>query len=143
MTSSYSPDPHPNTHYAILVIDDSATVRKILETYLGREGFTVQTFSDGVETMRWLASSQGHPPNLIFLDIQLPKMNGYAVLRKLKSKSAYQRTVVVMLTRHDGPKDRLLARIAGAQDYLTKPFQMQDILAIVKKHLKIPDQSEH
>ena len=143
MLSAYPPAPHPNSRFLIVVIDDSATVRKMLETCLGREGFTVRTFPDGIEAMRWLASPQGRPPNLIFLDIQLPKMDGYAVSLKLKSKSEYQRTVVVMLTRHDGLKDRLLAWVAGAQDYLTKPFQTQDILAIVKKHLKIPNQDKH
>ena len=84
MISSCRSSPHPNSRFLIVVIDDSATVRKILETCLGREGFTVQSFPDGIEAMQWLASPLGYVPDLVILDLILPKMNGYQVARQLK-----------------------------------------------------------
>ena len=137
MISSCRSSPHPNSRFLIVVIDDSATVRKILETCLGREGFTVQSFPDGIEAMQWLASPLGYVPDLVILDLILPKMNGYQVAQQLKSKPQYSSTVIVMLTRRDGTLDRLKGRLAGAKDYLTKPLATQDVIATVKKHLNI------
>jgi twitching motility two-component system response regulator PilG len=122
----------------ILIIDDSITVRKIVETTLRREGFEVKGFGDGVEALRWLASPEARLPGMIFLDIHLPKMDGYAVARALKARPRFEATVMVMLTRRDGVIDRILARLAGARYYLTKPFQTQHIVALVKTCLENP-----
>ncbi|GCE10833.1 response regulator [Tengunoibacter tsumagoiensis] len=122
----------------VMVIDDSATVRKIVETCLGREGFEVQGFTDGIEAMKWLAEPQARVPDLVVLDIGLPKMDGYEVARRLKSKPQFNNTVIVMLSRRDGVIDRLKGRLAGAKDYLTKPFKTQDIIAVIESHLGSP-----
>ncbi|GCE22247.1 response regulator [Dictyobacter kobayashii] len=122
----------------IMVIDDSATIRKILETCLGREGYEVKSFPDGVAAMRWLAESDTCIPNLIILDIELPQMDGYEVARRLKNKPQMGQAVIIMLTRRDGVADRLKGRLAGAKDYLVKPFRTQTLLSIVETHLGKP-----
>src|SRR5689334_13503227 len=105
----------------VMVIDDSTTVRKIIETCLRREGFTVQGYADGVEAMRALTSSNARIPDLVLLDINLPKMDGYEVARKFKTKPQFHNTIIVMLSRRDGVIDRLKGRLAGAKEYITKP----------------------
>ncbi len=122
----------------IWIIDDSPTVRKIVETCLRREGFAVKSFGDGVEALRWLASPEARLPGMIFLDIGLPKMDGYAVARALKAQPRFQETVIVMLSRYDGVLARLKGRLAGARHYLTKPFQTQEIVTLVKTCLLMP-----
>jgi len=120
----------------VMVIDDSATVRKIIETCLRREGFDVRGFNDGVEAVRWLAEPQGPVPDLVLLDIELPKMDGYEVARRLRTKQRFHNTVIVMLSRRDGVIDRLKGRLVGARDYITKPFKTQDIIAVAQAHLR-------
>ncbi len=115
----------------IVVIDDSPTVRKIVEITLGREGFEVKSFPDGIEAFKWMTSEQTIP-NLVLVDIGLPRMDGYEVTRRLKAKSFSKHVVVVIVTRRDGLVDRLKGRIAGAQEYIIKPFQTEHLLAVVK-----------
>ena len=122
----------------VMVIDDSATVRKIVETCLGREGFDVQGFQDGVEAIRWLSGPQARIPDLVILDIGLPKMDGYEVARRLKTKPQFSNTVIVMLSRRDGVIDKLKGRLAGAKDYLTKPFKTQEVISVIESHLGVP-----
>src|SRR6266700_1774846 len=99
-------------HKRVMVIDDSPTIRKIVETCLRREGFHVIGFADGVEALKWLVSPQGCPPDLLLLDINLPKMDGYEVARHLKAKPQYKSIPIIMLTRRDGLVDRLKSRLA-------------------------------
>ncbi len=122
----------------VMVIDDSATVRKIVETCLSREGFDVESFQDGVEAMRWLSTPQARIPDLVILDIGLPKMDGYEVARRLKTKPQFSNTVIVMLSRRDGVIDKLKGRLAGAKDYLTKPFKTQEVISVIESHLGVP-----
>ena len=119
----------------VMVIDDSTTVRKIIETCLGREGFEVQGFSDGVEAIRWLTQPETRIPDLVILDVGLPKMDGYEVARRLKTKPQFSNTIIIMLSRRDGMIDKLKGRLVGAKDYLTKPFKTQDIIAVIEAHL--------
>lgn len=119
----------------VMVIDDSATVRKIIETCLGREGFYVKGCADGVEAMRWLTQPEAQIPDLILLDIGLPKMDGYEVARRLKTKPQFANTVIIMLSRRDGVIDRLKGRLAGAKDYITKPFKTQEIITVIESYL--------
>jgi twitching motility two-component system response regulator PilG len=122
----------------VMVIDDSPTVRKIVETCLRREGFEVIGFSDGVEAMRWLMEPQSRVPDLVLLDIGLPKMDGYEVARRLKSKPQFGNTVIVMLSRRDGVIDRLKGRLAGAREYISKPFKTQELISVVESYLGTP-----
>ena len=127
---------HPSQKF-ILVIDDSATVRKILETCLRRESFQVESFHDGIEAIRWLTGPHARIPDLVWLDIGLPKMDGYEVARCLKSRPKFSKTVIVMLTRRDGIVDRLKGRLAGARAYMTKPFKTQDIVSVTRSLLEL------
>ncbi len=122
----------------VMVIDDSNTVRKIIETCLGREGFDVVGFPDGVEAMRWLTEPNSRIPDLVILDIGLPKMDGYEIARRLKLKPQFTNTVIIMLSRRDGMIDRLKGRLAGARDYITKPFKTSDIVAVAETYLGTP-----
>ena len=123
----------------VMVIDDSPTVRKIVEVSLRREGLEVVSFPDGIEALRAVANHQiEHVPDLVILDIDLPKMNGYEIARYLRLKPQWRKTVIVILTRHDGLIDRLKARLAGAQAYLTKPFTTEMIVEIVNSSLHMP-----
>jgi len=121
-----------------MVIDDSTTVRKIIETCLRRQGFQVMGFPDGIEAIRWLMEPASRVPDLVLLDIGLPKMDGYEVARRLKIKPQFSNTVIVMLSRRDGVIDRLKGRLAGAKDYITKPFKTQDIISITESYLGMP-----
>ncbi len=120
----------------VMVIDDSPTVRKIVEVSLRREGLEVVSFPDGIEALRAVTNRQlDRVPDLVVLDIDLPKMNGYEIARYLRSKPQWSRTVIVILSRHDGVIDRLKARLAGTQAYLTKPFTTQMIVDVVNNSL--------
>ncbi|MBV8696018.1 MAG: response regulator [Ktedonobacteraceae bacterium] len=119
----------------VMVIDDSPTVRSILEACLSRAGYQVKSFHDGVEALLWLVSPQARVPGLVFLDIGLPRMDGFEVAQHLKAKLQLQDTVIVMLTRRDGVIERLKARLVGAKDYVVKPFKMQQIVEVVQAYL--------
>jgi twitching motility two-component system response regulator PilG len=121
-----------------MVIDDSDTVRKILQTCLGREGFPVVVFPDGIEAMKWLTQPDSRIPDLIILDIGLPKLDGYEVAKHLKAKPQFKSTIIIMLSRRDGVIDRLKGRLVGAREYLTKPFQTQVITDVVKSYVGCP-----
>ncbi len=127
----------------VIVVDDSPTIRNILETCLSQEGFVVHTFSDGIEMMRWLTGSEGCVPDLVILDINLPKMDGYEVARRLKAKPRFAQSIIVMLSRRDSMIDRLKGRLAGASAYLTKPFQIQELVSIVKTQRDFALSDEH
>jgi twitching motility two-component system response regulator PilG len=117
----------------VMVIDDSPTVRKILETCLSREDYPVISFADGITALRWLREPQAPCPRLIFLDLILPGMPGLSVARALKQLPQAHDATIVMLTRRAGLIDRLQGRLAGADVYLTKPFKTQEILALASQ----------
>jgi len=119
----------------VMIIDDSLTVRKIMETSLKREGFASVSYSDGIEALRALNEKRHPVPDLVILDIGLPKMDGYEVARHLKTKQQFGNTTIVMLSKRDGVIDRLKGRLAGAKDYITKPFRTQDVMSIIHAHL--------
>jgi twitching motility two-component system response regulator PilG len=119
----------------VMIIDDSLTVRKIMETTLKREGFASVSYPDGIEALRALNEHRHPVPDLVILDIGLPKMDGYEVARHLKTKQQFGNTTIVMLSKRDGVIDRLKGRLVGAKDYITKPFRTQDVMSVVHSHL--------
>src|ERR1700736_4182942 len=119
----------------VIVIDDSPTICKILETCLHRAGYEVKSFPDGVEALLWLNTAQARTPALVFVDLGLPKLDGYEVIRLLKARPALEGAVLVILSRRDGVIDHLKGRLVGAHAYLTKPFRTQQILAVIQTHL--------
>ena len=122
----------------VMVIDDSPTVCNILHVCLSRAGYQVKTFHDGVEALLWLKSPQGLLPGLVFVDIGLPKMDGFEVAHYFNVKPQLQGVVVVMISRRDGVIERLKARLVGAKGYLVKPFKTQEVLAVVASYLGVP-----
>jgi twitching motility two-component system response regulator PilG len=120
----------------VMIIDDSLTVRKIMEASLKREGFQAISFPDGLQAMDALARGEVPVPDLILLDIGLPKMDGYEVARAFKQKNRLGNTVIIMLTGRDGVLDKLKCRWVGAKDYITKPFKPAEVIAVVRQHLR-------
>ena len=88
--------------------------------------------------MRWLTTPEAHVPDVVLLDINLPKMDGYEVARRLKTKPLFANTVIIILTRRDSMIDRLKGRLVGARNYITKPFKTQDVIAVVRAHRGVP-----
>lgn len=127
----------------IFVVDDSLTVRKILETCLQRAGFEVQTFADGIALLRWLATPKAHIPDLIFLDLVLPKMDGYTVAQHVKAQPLCKQTILLFLSQKDGILDKLKGHLVGARGYLTKPFRTEDILKTVACALDLALPAQH
>lgn len=122
----------------VMVIDDSPTVRKVVETCLKREGFAVAAFADGIAALQSLTHPQARIPDLVVLDIGLPKMDGYEIARRLKTKPQFSNTIIIMLSRRDGIIDRLKGRLAGAREYLIKPFKTQDFINVIESYLGAP-----
>jgi DNA-binding response OmpR family regulator len=115
----------------VLVIDDSATIRKIIEVCLGREGMQVISYGDPIEALRALNAPLAVLPDLAFIDIGLPKKDGYQVMRYLGARPRFRRMVIIGMSGRSGTIDRLKARLAGANDYVIKPFKIEDIVALV------------
>jgi len=120
----------------VVVIDDSVVVRKIVETSLRRCGITCISYQDGYEALRAFKNGEDYIPDLIFLDIGLPKLDGYDLLRLLKTNLQFQHTTVIMLSGRDGMLDRLKSRLAGAKGYITKPFKTQELLSVTLSYLE-------
>ena len=119
----------------VAIIDDSVVVRKIVETSMSRVGIHCLSFRDGYEALRVLQTHLSQPPDLIFLDINLPLIDGFDLLRLLRSHADFDRVVIVMLSSRDSVLDRVKCRLAGARAYLVKPFRTQDLLAVVALYL--------
>ena len=116
----------------VIVIDDALVVRTILATCLRRAGYEVVCFADGVQALGWLNTAESRIPDLIFVDLGLPKLDGYEIIRLLKTRPALEDTLLVILSQRDGLLDRIKGRLAGAHAYLTKPFKTWEILALVQ-----------
>lgn len=117
----------------ILVLDSSQTSRKILEVILGRTGHLVVGFGDPVEALRFL--SQREPADMLFLGVELPKIDGFEVLKHVRGEPRFRSTVpVVLLADRAGVLDRIKARLAGAQHVVVKPLVRQQITALVSSH---------
>ncbi|MGQ9675196.1 MAG: response regulator transcription factor [Chloroflexota bacterium] len=114
----------------ILVIDDESTLVETLEYNLRREGHEVITASTGLEA---LEKARALAPNLIILDIMLPEMDGFEVCRRLRQEID---TPILMLTARDEEIDKVVGLELGADDYLTKPFSLRELLARVKATLR-------
>lgn len=127
------PGPGDNAHSRVMVIDDSQTIRRTAETLLVKEGYSVITASDGYEALGKIVD---HQPHVIFIDIMMPRLDGYQVCALIKGNPKFSATPVVMLSSKDGVFDRARGRIVGSDQYLTKPFTKDEILAAVKTHVK-------
>jgi twitching motility two-component system response regulator PilG len=117
----------------ILVVDDSATIRRSAETMLASEGCEVFTAENGFEALSKITQ---HKPDLIFVDIMMPRLDGYQTCAIIKNNTEFRNTPVVMLTSKDGLFDKARGRVVGSDQYLTKPFTREELLGAVKEHTK-------
>ena len=114
--------------YRVMVVDDSKTIRRTAETLLRKEGFEVITAVDGFEALGKVVDFQ---PDLIFLDIMMPRLDGYQTCALIKHHHIFRNTPVVMLSSRDGIFDRARGRVVGSDRYITKPFTKHDLLAVI------------
>ena len=116
----------------ILVVDDSKTIRRTAETLLSKEGCQVFTAIDGFDALSKIAD---HQPDLIFVDIMMPRLDGYETCSLIKHNKVFKQTPVIMLSSKDGLFDRARGRIVGSEQYLTKPFTKDELLGAISNHI--------
>jgi twitching motility two-component system response regulator PilG len=117
----------------VMVIDDSKTIRRTAETLLKKEGCSVVTATDGFEALAKIAD---HRPEIIFIDIMMPRLDGYQTCALIKHSQLFKKTPVIMLSSKDGLFDRARGRIVGSEEYLTKPFTREELLGAIKRYLR-------
>lgn len=115
----------------VMVIDDSKTIRRTAETLLKKEGCEVLTAIDGFEA---LAKISDQKPNIIFVDIMMPRLDGYQTCALIKNNAQFRGTPVIMLSSKDGLFDKARGRIVGAEQYLTKPFTRDELLGAIHRY---------
>ena len=117
----------------ILIIDDSKTIRRTAETLLSKAGCTVITAADGFEALGKIIDGR---PDLIFVDIMMPRLDGYQTCALIKNNQTLRHTPVIMLSSKDGLFDRAKGRMVGAEQYLTKPFSKDELLGAIRRYVK-------
>ena len=117
----------------VLVVDDSKTIRRTAETLLSKEGCEVYTAVDGFDALSKVAD---HHPDIIFVDIMMPRLDGYQTCALIKHNKVFRSTPVIMLSSKDGLFDRARGRIVGSEQYLTKPFTRDELLSAIGTHVK-------
>lgn len=118
----------------VMVIDDSKTIRRTAETLLKKEGCEVVTATDGFEA---LAKISDEKPQIIFVDIMMPRLDGYHTCALIKNNQMFKNVPVIMLSSKDGLFDKARGRIVGSEQYLTKPFTREELLGAIRKHVNI------
>lgn len=116
----------------VMVIDDSKTIRRTAETLLKKEGCEVITATDGFEALAKIADSR---PDIIFVDIMMPRLDGYQTCALIKNNNAFKGTPVIMLSSKDGLFDKARGKIVGSEQYLTKPFTKNELLDAIRSHV--------
>ena len=114
----------------IMVIDDSKTIRRTAETLLSKAGCEVVTATDGFDALAKIADTR---PDLIFVDIMMPRLDGYQTCALIKNNSEFKSTPVIMLSSKDGLFDKAKGRIVGSDQYLTKPFSKTELLGAIEE----------
>jgi twitching motility two-component system response regulator PilG len=116
----------------VLVIDDSKTIRRTAETLLAKEGCEVFTAIDGFDALAKIAD---HQPDIVFVDIMMPRLDGYQTCSLIKHNKVFRSIPVIMLSSKDGLFDRARGRIVGSEHYLTKPFTKDELLSAIETHI--------
>ena len=116
----------------VLVVDDSPTIRKVVELTLKREQIRVLGAADGLSALAMVADEK---PDLVLLDIMLPRMDGYQICQIIRRNRDYKKLPIIMLSGKDGLFDRVRGRLAGSTEYITKPFDPNELVRVVRKHL--------
>lgn len=116
----------------IMIVDDSQTIQRTATLFLSQD-YDVKVFSDGYEA---LAAVNLVKPDLLFLDVMMPRLNGYDACMMIKQNNEFRHLPVIMLSSKDSPFDRAKGVMMGCDDYLTKPFTKEKLVASIDKHLK-------
>lgn len=117
----------------VMVIDDSKTIRRTAETLLQKEGCDVVTAVDGFDALAKIVDAN---PDIIFVDIMMPRLDGYQTCALIKNHPQYAQKPVIMLSSKDGIFDKAKGRIVGSDEYLTKPFSKEDLFATINQYTK-------
>lgn len=117
----------------MLVIDDSNTIRRTAVALLAKAGCAVSTASDGFDSLAKIVDIN---PDIIFVDIMMPRLDGYQTCALIKNNPDFKSTPVIMLSSKDGLFDKAKGRIVGADDYLTKPFGRAELLDVLDKYIQ-------
>ncbi len=118
------------TGLKVMVIDDSKTIRRTAETLLKKAGCEVITATDGFEALSIIADSR---PDIIFVDIMMPRLDGYQTCALIKNNKDFKKTPVIMLSSKDSLFDRARGRVVGSDQYLTKPFTKDELLGAIRE----------
>ncbi|MDR3427627.1 MULTISPECIES: response regulator [Silvimonas] len=121
------------TGVKVMVIDDSNTIRRSAEIFLGQAGCEVILAEDGFDA---LSKVSDHNPDVIFVDVMMPRLDGYQTCSLIKKNPRFKATPVIMLSSKDGLFDRARGRMVGSDEYLTKPFTKDSLLTAVDQHAK-------
>ena len=117
----------------VLVIDDSNTIRRSAEMFLRQAGYEVILAEDGFDALSKISDYQ---PRVIFVDIMMPRLDGYQTCALIKQNPTLKSTPVIMLSSKDGVFDRARGRLAGSDRYLTKPFTKEGLIEAVRETVK-------
>jgi len=131
VTEQVQPRESEARELCILVVDDSATIRRSAETMLSSEGCQVVTAENGFEALSMVTR---HRPDMIFVDIMMPRLDGYQTTAIIKNNAEFRSIPVIMLTSKDGLFDKARGRVVGSDLYLTKPFTRDELLTAVREH---------
>ena len=127
-------------HLKVMVIDDSKTIRRTAEALLKKAGYNVITATDGFDSLAKIADNN---PDIIFVDIMMPRLDGYQTCTLIKNNPAYKNIPVIMLSGKDGLFDRAKGRVVGSDHHLTKPFSSDELLGAIRQHYRpVPELTE-
>lgn len=115
----------------VMIIDDSKTIRRTAETLLAKAGCEVITAVDGFDALAKIADTN---PDLIFVDIMMPRLDGYQTCSLIKNNADFAAKPVIMLSSKDGFFDKARGRIVGSDEYLTKPFSKEELFDAIERH---------
>jgi chemosensory pili system protein ChpA (sensor histidine kinase/response regulator) len=115
----------------IMVVDDSLTVRRVTQRLLERSGYEVMLAKDGVDALRQL---QDRRPDVMLVDIEMPKMDGYDLTRNVRNTAATREIPIVMITSRTAEKHRRMALDLGVNEYLGKPYQEEELLGLIRRY---------
>ena len=121
------------TEVRVMVIDDSNTIRRSAEIFLKQSGCEIILAEDGFDALAKITDSH---PNIIFLDIMMPRLDGYQTCALIKKNPKFSHIPVIMLSSKDGLFDKARGRMVGSSEYLTKPFTKDTLLTVVRRYAK-------
>ena len=125
-------DAEPASKPIVMIVDDSPTIRKLVSMTLSKNGFEVITANDGVDALKLLARQR---PDIILTDINMPRLNGYKLCKFVKKQAKTKLIPILMLSAKDGVVDKMKGKMAGANGFISKPFESADLVHQVRQQL--------